>query len=129
MRRFLIAHCLLLSLVRAQAPAPDPADALLKRLVVTKWVNEPKSPLPRGVAHKVFFSKALNREVGYLVYLPPDYETAGRRYPVIYNLHGAGGNELHGMEEARILDEGIAAGTLPPMIMAMPNGGTATLYQ
>jgi endo-1,4-beta-xylanase len=80
--------------------------------------------------HKVFFSKALNRDVGYLVYLPPDYESAaGKRYPVIYNLHGAGGNELHGLEEAKILEEEIRGGTVPPMIMAMPNGGTATLYQ
>jgi enterochelin esterase-like enzyme len=127
----LFTGILFTGLLTAQAPTPvGMSPELAKRLTVTKWVNEPKTPLPRGVIHRTFFSKALNRDVGYLVYLPPDYETAsGKRYPVIYNLHGAGGNELHGTEEAQLLDDGIRAGKLPPMIMAMPNGGTVTLYQ
>ncbi len=130
MRLPFLAIILLVPALLAQAPAGASADALLKRLYATRWVNEPKTPLHRGIQHKVFFSKALNREVGYLVYLPPDYDSnSTMRYPVIYNLHGAGGNELHGLEEAQILDAGIRAGTLPPMIMAMPNGGTVTLYQ
>ncbi len=121
MRRFLLALFIL---------APLTAQTFQERLAATKWVNEPKTPLPRGVVHKTFFSKALNREVGYLIYLPPDYELApSHRYPVIYNLHGAGGNELHSLEEAQILDAGIRGGTLPAMILAMPNGGTVTLYQ
>jgi enterochelin esterase-like enzyme len=120
----------LLSPLMAQTPEGIPAAELPKRIAATKWVNEPKTTLPRGVIHKTFFSKALNADVGYLVYLPPDYETSpGRRYPVIYNLHGAGGNELHSLEEAQFLDEGIRTGKLPPMIMAMPNGGIATMYQ
>jgi enterochelin esterase-like enzyme len=99
--RFLL---ILLFVWTLAAQTPDThaaASALPKRLAATQWLNEPKTPLPRGVVHKTFFSKAVNRDVGYLVYLPPDYgPAAGKRYPVIYNLHGAGGNELHGLEEA-----------------------------
>ncbi len=35
-------------------------------------------------------SKILKMERKYAVYLPPDYETSQRSYPVLYLLHGAG---------------------------------------
>jgi endo-1,4-beta-xylanase len=96
------------------------------------WVNRPKpgQQLPAGVAHHVYRSKAMNVDVGYLIYLPPSYTSdSPKRYPVIYNLHGAGGNELHGFEEARLLDQGIREGKWPPMIMVFVNGGARTFYK
>jgi hypothetical protein len=39
-----------------------------------------------------FYSAELDRDMPYYIYLPPDYGTAGRRYPVIYMLHGGGGD-------------------------------------
>jgi len=97
----------------------------------TVWVNEPKAgSLPTGMTHHTYFSKSMGHDVGYCIYLPPGYETdTQRRYPVIYNLHGAGGNELHGQQSAEVLQERILAGKWPPMIMVMPNGGKATMYQ
>src|SRR5579871_5587980 len=66
--------------------------------LATKWVNEPKpGSLPPGMTHHIYFSKSMGHDVGYCIYLPPEYESdTKRRYPVIYTLHGAGGNELHG---------------------------------
>jgi enterochelin esterase-like enzyme len=59
-----------------------------------------------------------------LVYTPPGY-SADREYPVLYLLHGIGGNETHwttpGLADA-ILDNLIAAGTAEPMIVVMPHG-------
>lgn len=58
------------------------------------------------------------------VYLPPGY-TAGRKYPVLYLLHGIGGNqdEWRGYVRAHtILDNLIADGKAVPMIVVMPNG-------
>lgn len=109
------------------ADAPDPAT----RNARIKWVNEPKpGSLPAGVTHHTFFSKALNRDVGYCIYLPPGYETeSSHRYPVIYNLHGAGGNELHSFTAVKILHDGIVAGRWMPMIVVLPNGGQATFYK
>ena len=102
-----------------------------KRNEGTVWVNEPKpGSLPTGMTHHTYFSKSMGHDVGYCIYLPPGYDREeNRRYPVIYDLHGNGGNELHGQLSAEVLQEGILAGKWPPMIMVMPNGGEYTHYQ
>jgi endo-1,4-beta-xylanase len=117
----------LLSAAQDKGVANDPAS----RNARIKWVNEPKpGTLPEGVTHHTFFSKALGRDVGYCIYLPPGYagETA-RRYPVVYNLHGAGGNELHSFSSARALHDGIVSGRWAPMLLVLPNGGSHTFYK
>ena len=58
------------------------------------------------------------------VYLPPDY-SPDRKYPVLYLLHGFGGNhyEWSGWLHAdRIADNLIRDGKATPMIIVMPNG-------
>ncbi|MFZ5496304.1 MAG: alpha/beta hydrolase [Verrucomicrobiota bacterium] len=58
------------------------------------------------------------------VYLPPGY-SAGKKYPVLYLLHGIGGNEHEwtGYVKAHaILDNLIADGQAVPMIVVLPNG-------
>jgi endo-1,4-beta-xylanase len=72
----------------------------------------------------------MQREVGYCLYLPPSYAAQPAwRYPVIYHLHGAGGNETRSVYSAKVLHEGILAGLLPEIIMVFPNGGRSTMYQ
>jgi endo-1,4-beta-xylanase len=72
----------------------------------------------------------MKRDVGYCLYLPPSYDThAEWRYPVIYHLHGAGGNETRSVYSAKVLHEGILTGKLPEIIMVFPNGGRSTVYQ
>ena len=59
-----------------------------------------------------------------LIYLPAGY-SADRKYPVLYLLHGIGGNqdEWRGYVRATaILDNLIADGKAVPMIVVMPNG-------
>ena len=38
-------------------------------------------------------SEILNMERKYAIYLPPDYESSERSYPVLYLLHGAGDDQ------------------------------------
>jgi S-formylglutathione hydrolase FrmB len=35
-----------------------------------------------------FQSELMGKTVNYSIYLPPDYETSNRKYPVVYLLHG-----------------------------------------
>jgi enterochelin esterase-like enzyme len=59
-----------------------------------------------------------------VVYLPPRY-SSDRRYPVLYLLHGIGGNEWEWSSYVHadtIIDNLIADGKAMPMIVVMPNG-------
>lgn len=62
------------------------------------------------------------------VYTPAGYESSKKKYPVLYLLHGAGGDENAWTElgrAAQILDNLIAQGKAEPMIVVMPNGNGA----
>ena len=59
------------------------------------------------------------------VYTPAGYETSGKKYPVLYLLHGIGGDENAWSElgrAAQILDNLIAQGKAEPMLVVMTNG-------
>jgi len=72
-------------------------------------------------------SKILNMERKYAVYLPPDYDTSQRSYPVLYLLHGGGDDQTGWVqfgEVQHIADEAIRNGTATPMIIIMPDADT-----
>ena len=73
-------------------------------------------------------SKVLGKNVNYTVYLPADYSTSQRSYPVVYLLHGFTDDNTGWMqfgEINRYADKAIADGTIPPMIIVMPNGDSS----
>jgi enterochelin esterase family protein len=85
-------------------------------------VNE----VPHGTVALIWYpSPALKLTRRATVYLPPGYERSKERYPVLYLLHGGGGDEDAWTTNGRapqILDNLIAAGKTKPMIVVMPNG-------
>ena len=69
-------------------------------------------------------SKILKMDRKFAVYLPADYETSGRSYPVLYLLHGAGDNQTGWVqfgEVKLIADKAIAEGKCTAMIIVMPD--------
>ena len=69
-------------------------------------------------------SEILDMERNYAVYLPPDYETSSRSYPVLYLLHGLGDNQTGWIqfgEVKKIADNSIINGNATPMIIIMPD--------
>lgn len=73
----------------------------------------------------VFESDKTDYPVEYSVYLPPDYETSQRSYPVLYLLHGYSDDETGWIqfgEANAIADRGITNGDFPPCIIVMPDG-------
>jgi endo-1,4-beta-xylanase len=88
-----------------------------------KW-NNPDSPKIPGVEHGSFRSASMGVQVGYNVYLPPGYARGSARYPVVYFLHGAGGNENSDAGAFSALAAKLAEEkTVPPVIAVFPNGG------
>ncbi len=72
-------------------------------------------------------SEILNMERNYAVYLPPDYETSSRSYPVLYLLHGLGDDHTGWVqfgEVKKIADNSIINGNGTPMVIVMPDANT-----
>lgn len=72
-------------------------------------------------------SKILKMDRRYAVYLPPDYDTSQRSYPVLYLLHGSGDDQTGWIqfgEVLRIADASILSGNATAMIVIMPDADT-----
>ncbi len=77
---------------------------------------------------QVIKSTILNKEVHYSIFLPSDYYTSERAYPVTYLLHGYGDADdgwIQFGEVNRLADDAIKAGKIPPMIIVTPDGFTS----
>lgn len=119
----------------------DPQNVYMQRDIATYTnyflIDGPLSEnyLVRDVAHgtvaKVWYpSPTLGMDQRRMtIYTPAGYDNdARRKYPVLYLLHGAGGDENAWSELGRatqILDNLIAQGKAQPMIVVMPNGNGA----
>ena len=84
--------------------------------------------VPHGTVSRVWYhSDVLDKDRRMAVYTPAGYETSRQRYPVLYLLHGMGGDEeawLCTGRAAQIMDNLIAEGKAVPMIVVMTNGNT-----
>jgi enterochelin esterase-like enzyme len=68
-------------------------------------------------------SKALGHSMRFVVYLPDGYESGQKHYPVLYLLHGAGGNERSWQDFGHIKEKAdrlISGGEIPPAIIVIP---------
>lgn len=77
---------------------------------------------------KTDISSIMGKAVNYMVYLPPDYEASERQYPVVYLLHGYTDDHTAWVqfgEVNRYADKAIAEGTIPPMIIVMPDADSS----
>ena len=113
-------------LTRAIAPF-DPAKAPSR-----PWIDpEGRDPAP-ATYHTYPAASIGGRRTDYLLYLPPGYHepaNAGRRYPVVYWLHGFGATPSYGVDGfVDVLDQAIRAGVAPPAIAVLPNGLTDSWY-
>jgi enterochelin esterase-like enzyme len=88
-------------------------------------INAERPGAARGQLEMVEYdSKTVGTRRKMNVYTPPGYSSA-RRYPVLYLLHGIGGDETEWQRLATVnalLDNLIADGKATPMIIVMPNG-------
>ena len=82
--------------------------------------------VPHGSVSRVWYpSKLAGFSRRMTVYTPAGYENGKQKYPVLYLLHGMGGDEeawIATGRAAEILDNLIASGKAVPMIVVMPNG-------
>ena len=82
--------------------------------------------VPHGQVNAIWYdSPTLGTQRRMHVYTPPGYEKGDQSYPVMYLLHGGGGDEEGWINRGRanyILDNLIASGKAVPMIIVVTNG-------
>ncbi|MFM7531818.1 MAG: alpha/beta hydrolase, partial [Rubrivivax sp.] len=83
---------------------------------VTAQVNAPR------VAYRTFQSATVGTLVSYHAYVPAAHEQAPERLPVLYWLHATEGGVAAVRPLARLFDEAIETGRVPPMIVVFVNG-------
>lgn len=107
--------------------AAEPSPTVPSSEPGIRWVTE--EVRGKGVTRHVFVSAAAQAEVSYHLYRPKAYDAEpGRRFPVIYWLHGSGGG-LGGIPRlARHFDQAIEAGKLPPCLVVFVNGLEMGMY-
>jgi enterochelin esterase-like enzyme len=72
-------------------------------------------------------STILNMDRKYAIYLPPDYASSERSYPVLYLLHGGGDDQTGWVQFGEVLniaDKTINSGSATPMVIVMPDANT-----
>ena len=75
-------------------------------------------------------SKILNMDRKFAIYLPPDYESSQRNYPVLYLLHGHGDDQTGWIQFGEVLtiaDKAIKDGSAASMIIVMPDANTTRI--
>ncbi len=91
----------------------------------TKAVYEERA-VPHGTVHVNYYdSTNLKGQRMVYVYTPPGYESSGKKYPVLYLLHGNGQIEASWIGTGRanvIMDNLLADGKVRPMVVVMPFG-------
>ena len=113
------------SLLKHEPGFPE-ADSLLKIVKqAPAGFDSVRTGIARGKIDTIkYFSKTVGTTRKALIYTPPSYSKS-KRYPVLYLLHGIGGDEkewLNGGQPQVILDNLYADNKIEPMIVVMPNG-------
>lgn len=87
--------------------------------------DEVQNNIPHGKIDTITYaSKTVGTDRKALVYTPPGYSKT-KKYPVLYLLHGIGGDEKEWFKNGKphvILDNLYAQGKISPMIVVLPNG-------
>jgi enterochelin esterase family protein len=115
----------------------DPANPLVKSAFANLGLSmvhvsgdvpwEPSPGVPRGTVTQHFYhSPVAGDDRDFYVYTPPNYDAGWKEpYPVLYLLHGLGGDSrlwLSGGASNVILDNLIAQSKAKPMVVVTPSG-------
>jgi len=93
--------------------------------VFPAFAQSSKGKIIEGIKIK---SEILGEDIRYTVYLPYDYDTSNKYYPVVYLLHGYTDNDMGWVqfgEIDRLANDAIESGEITPMIIVMPDAGVS----
>src|ERR1022692_3792225 len=92
--------------------------------------NQKRDNTPHGELTPIEYdSKSLGTRRRMRVYTPPGY-SAGRKYPVVYLLHGIGGTDTEWTQSCHannVIDNLLAEGKIQPMVVVFPDGNSSRI--
>lgn len=127
MRRLKVNFIIYLSLVHGSVFAQVKPDRIEDSDSDTAWVSPNKST-PSFATYQLYATPARGEDTygSFMIYLPNEYNSTTKRYPVIYYLHGGKGNQREGEWLMNEVDKAITAQKMPPVIIvsvqALPIG-------
>lgn len=93
------------------------------------WIFPDKAE-PEGSSYRTFFSKTIEGEVSYLIYLPDEYaDSSDKRYPVVYYLPGGSGRQTNIGRILPRLKSAMKSGLIRPVIVVGVNGISGSSYR
>lgn len=101
----------------------DHVAAGFRALIALLFVLSFGSAQASGLRKEKCPSRALGRDLPYWIYTPDGYDQSNLKYPVLYLLHGAGGDENAWVDHGKIkalADRMIGMGVMPPSLIVMP---------
>ena len=104
----------------APSPTPSPVATALPSPTPFKCAE-----LSGRVIQYTISSAVMGTDLTTYMYLPPCFYESLQRYPYVILLHGTGYDNGMWVDlgAPSVMDQGIANGTLPPMVLIMPDGG------
>jgi len=108
-------------------PSPHAATILAAFAALTLCVQASSAqPLQGTIQQHSFIGPVTGQAVNFNIYLPPGYAQNLGRYPVIYHLHGIGGNQGGGQNTIvpAAFEQAMASRTIGPVIIIFANGYT-----
>lgn len=124
MRQLNLLSCILLMVSLKVLAQPDWSKGQ------TEWIDSVKEA-PKYTSYQLFPSpsRGENTMASYLIYLPPTYQSdINKRYPVIYWLHGGGGNQREGAWMVEQIEKAIKGKTMPEVIVVLVQGLPSVRY-
>ncbi len=121
------------------ADSAPPATAFAGGVVNTPVPSETPVPPPTAIPSSTpftcsertgqvirssFASTIARDDVSFRIYLPPCFYDTLQRYPYVILLHGTGYDDAmwDDLGAPAVMDQGITKGSLPPMVLVMPDG-------
>ena len=123
-----VAGIMALVVLLPRAPLPQPAPKA--RSVPTVSAACQSGPARSVIVESRYRSRILAGPHALYIYVPAGYCASSGRYPVVYLLHGAPGSAADWLTNTGVqqtMDQLIAQGRVPPMLIVMPDGNYGEL--
>lgn len=98
-------------------------DSLFRAVTDLKKPDDTSISTSGKVVTVTFDGPISGKKITFALYLPPDYENGADSLPVIYNLHGIGGNYQSGtVNVVKSYEQALSKGLIRPAVIVFPDG-------